>query len=114
MAFTVTDVLVSANLEGTDKALRILNLNFDASYAAGGEAFTPADVQLSTIDFVAITAVPGAKTGRWVEFNPTGNLLVVKQSDNPNVAAAPGVEVPNLTDLSGLNIRVLAIGTKEA
>lgn len=46
----VTDVVSTLNLEGSNKALHIIDFAFDGAYPAGGEAITAADCQLSTID----------------------------------------------------------------
>lgn len=49
----VADVVVTTNLEGTGKALRVVDFSFDGAYPAGGEVILPADVQLATIDSVS-------------------------------------------------------------
>ena len=78
-----------------DLRYKVIQLAFDASYASGGESFTPADVGMDFFYLVQCNPT-GGYTVRWIK---STNLLQVFEGDNPNVAAAPGVE-PGADDLS--------------
>jgi hypothetical protein len=108
MALTVTDVLTTSNIEGTDKGLRIVDITFDNSYLADGEAITPAELQLSTIDvFIADVKQAATLLDNEVFYDYANGKLVA-------VVGSTGVEVANAVDLSGVTVRALVIGTKEA
>lgn len=103
MAVT-TDVLATLNLEGSDKALRIVDFAFDGAYPAGGEPITAAELQLSSIDdimfhnkaisdFIAVFVNSTSKIG----------LQVISTAAEAGAGAAGAVVV-----------RGWALGTKEA
>lgn len=75
-------------------------IDFDDSYATGGEELTPAMVGLSEIKMV-IAPVKGGYAFEWDAGN--GTLMVIDLSD--------GQEVADQTDLSSLtDVAVLVIG----
>jgi len=79
-----------------------------ASYAAGGFSVTLGDLKrVESVLFV------GSNGGYLCEENGiTNNTVTVKvyQFDYAATAAGPAVEVPDATDLSGVNFTVIAIG----
>ncbi len=100
----VTDVVSFLNFEGSNKGIRIVDFAFDGAYPAGGEAITPGDVQLSTIDFAV--AVNNAISDFQVQYLPaTGKLAAVVISTAAEAGAAA---------VGSLVSRMLVIGTKEA
>lgn len=103
MAVT-TDVLTTLNLEGSDKALRVVDFAFDGAYPAGGEAITAAEMQLSSIDFVA--PVNKALSDFIIQFNPSTSKLGV-------IVASTGLEA-GAAAVGSLVARCLVLGTKEA
>ena len=105
MALVFTDVLVTANLEGTGKALRVIDVTGDTSYPTGGTAITPAQLQLSTVDAVFITPKTVA-ADTFATYNPTTGKLVVQ-------VMSTAAEVANTTNLSAQSYRILAIGNPE-
>lgn len=99
----VADVVVTTNLEGTGKALRVVDFAFDGAYPAGGEAIAVGDVQLATIDFLA--AVNKAGNDFICNYIPsTGKLFVIVA--NTGVEAGAGV-------LGAVVFRCLVIGDRE-
>lgn len=99
----IADVVVTANLEGTGKALRIVDFSFDGAYPAGGEAIAASDVQLATIDHL----VASNKAGNdfLVNYIPsTGKLFALVA--NTGVEAGAGA-------VGSLVVRCLVIGDRE-
>lgn len=100
----VTDVVSTINIEGTDKALRIVDFSFDGAYPAGGEAVTAADLQLSSIDDVLFhnKAISDFLP---VFVNSTSKIALIVPSTGVEAGAgAAGAVV----------VRGWALGTKEA
>lgn len=83
-------------------------VTFDSSYATGGETFTAADLGLSSITDVSIEDASGYNI--FWNRSTTAPTLQVFQGDNTNVAAAPGIQVPNATNLSTLTTRIKVTG----
>lgn len=99
----VADVVVTTNLEGTGKALRIVDFSFDGAYPAGGEVILPADVQLATIDDVV------AHNKGLTDFMPvwqpaTGKLAVLVISTAAEAGAAA---------VGALVVRAVIVGDRE-
>lgn len=103
MAVT-TDVLATLNLEGTDKALRVVDFAFDGAYPAGGEAITAAELQLASIDDVMFhnKAISDFLP---VFVNGTSKIAVIVPSTGLEAGAAA---------VGSLVVRGWALGTKEA
>lgn len=100
----VTDVVSGLNFEGSNKGFRIVDFAFDGAYPAGGEAITPADVQLLTID--TLIATNNAISDFIVNWIPsTGKLAAVVGSTGVEAGAAA---------VGALVTRAIVIGTKEA
>ena len=100
----IADIVVTANIEGTGKALRIVDFSFDGAYPAGGEAITAADVQLATID--DLSAHNKAITDFLPVYVPsTGKLAVIVPSTG--VEAGAGA-------VGALVVRCIVIGDREA
>lgn len=106
MALAVLDVVSSANLVGTDKGFRVAQVTFDNSYPTGGEAITPAELQLSSVDFVVPTT-DSALADKLVYWNPSTAKLLVQ-------VISTAAEAANASDQSALVVRVFVFGTVEA
>ena len=128
MAATFSQLL---NTVVGNKRLVVTEVTFDASYATGGEAFTPANVGLNVFDAVLVEQ----PSGYFVQFDRANNKLIVRSpqaaiaahSHTENTAAtytqnattvtggaitaAAGAEVVAATDLSTLKAVVVTIGT---
>lgn len=79
-------------------------------YATGGVPVTAADLGLGSVVFVDAPVAAGYT----FEYDYVNSKLKAFRGDNPNAAAAPGVEVSNAVDLSAVIPRVWAIGTPRA
>jgi hypothetical protein len=103
MALGITDVEVTANLEGSDRKVVVLTITGDAAYGAGGYAVTPAQLQLSTIDGIFFTST-GVASDMVATYNPaTGKIVFQVMS---TAAEASG-------NVSAFSFRALAIGQRE-
>ena len=109
MALTTT--VTKAGVVG-DMKYRIATVLWDSSYATAGEAFTPADVGLSTIFGCVTLGVSGTdKTaGVLVNFNSASSKLQAFGADGSLAAAGSLREVANTVDLSGTTSIVMFIG----
>lgn len=118
--------------------MRVVDITFDASYPAGGEAISADDVGLSQVIDTMLPAVAVASsnflnvaynpaTGKLMAYYPTGGSVaapttVAQPVGNTgatavtsSVATLPivpgaGKEVGNGADLSAFKVRVIAIG----
>jgi len=96
------------------KALRpqfmdVVSFAGDSSYPTGGTAFD-ALFQAKTKDQrnpIAVIAIDGG--GYQVAYDRATGKLKLYQGDNDNSADAPGIEVPNATNLSAVTFVVLVI-----
>jgi hypothetical protein len=106
MALTFVEVFKTNGLE--TKRMHAYNVSLDSSYPTGGEVIAPGDVGLTRID----ECLPATGTlGYQFEWDQTNKKLIVYQGDNTNAAAAPGIQVPNTTNLAALvNILCLFFG----
>lgn len=95
MAATVTIVKRSKYL---NRKVTIADVALDNSYPTGGEAVTPSQFGLSSIDQVIIDGGNGYRP----QFDYTNNKIKVYTS--------AGTETTNTTDLSALTLRVQAVG----
>jgi hypothetical protein len=100
MALTVSKISGRENAETSGAGWRtVRRIAFDASYTTGGLALTKAQLGFSKApDWVEISP----KQGYTFEYVPATEKVKVYQGDNTNVAAAPGIEVANATNLSAL------------
>lgn len=94
MALTVNTV--TRNVVGNQR-MNLVDVTFDNSYPTGGEVITPNQLGLTGIDAVIAFGNGSYNVVR------EGNALVAYDATN-------GLEVTNLTDLSSLTVRCLAIG----
>lgn len=80
-------------------------ITLDNSYATGGEAVTLAQLGLSRLDFLSVTAGIGYLP-TWDGSTSTPKILVYRQT----AATGAFVEVPSTTDMSATTVRFLAFG----
>lgn len=76
------------------------------TYTTGGLALAATDIGLRKIHYLQA----GPSAGYSFVYDYTNSKLLVYQGDNANVGAAPGIEVPNTTNLAAVNTRLHAIG----
>ena len=84
---------------------KVYDVQFDSSYATGGEALAPADVGLDSI----LWFDGGAAAGRITEYDYANSKLKAFQA---TAAAGAHAEVGAATDLSSITVRCLIVGTK--
>jgi hypothetical protein len=80
-------------------------ITFDSSYATGGEAVTLAQLGLSRLDYLIVTAGIGYLP-TWDGSLTTPKVLLYRQT----AATGAFAEVPSTTDMSATTVRFLAIG----
>lgn len=80
-------------------------ITFDSSYATGGEAVTLAELGLSRLDYLVVTAGIGYLP-TWDGSLTTPKVLLYRQT----AATGAFAEVPSETDMSATTVRFLAIG----
>lgn len=80
-------------------------ITFDSSYATGGEAVTLAQLGLSRLDYLVVTAGIGYLP-TWNSSLTAPTVLLYRQTG----ATGAFVEVPSTTDMSATTVRFLAIG----
>lgn len=83
----------------------VADVTLSSSYATNGDTFTKAQFEvLGNIDAIVVAGNPGG-----YQWDPdlTNLKFKMRQGDNTNAAAAPGIEVPNTTNLSTVTGRVL-------
>lgn len=85
-----------------------VQLTSGANYTTGGEGFDVAQVPGFKSAVYDVTGdIAGGYQVQWI---PSTKKLLVRQGDNPNVAAAPGVEVGLNTNLSAVTARIFVLG----
>ena len=80
-------------------------ITFDSSYATGGEEVTLAQLGLSRLDYLIVTAGIGYLP-TWDGSLTTPKVLLYRQTAATNAL----IEVPSTTDMSATTVRFLAIG----
>ena len=80
-------------------------ITFDSSYATGGEAVTLAQLGLSRLDYLFVTAGIGYLP-TWDSSLTTPKVLLYRQTG----ATGAFVEVPSTTDMSATTVRFYAVG----
>lgn len=80
-------------------------ITFDSSYATGGEAVTLAQLGLSRLDYLVVTAGIGYLP-TWDGSLTTPKVLLYRQT----AATGAFAEVPSTTDMSSTTVHFLAIG----
>jgi len=107
--FTPAQPIASSRRMSGNQRQVIGTITFDASYPTGGLAITPGQFGLTAITDVKVA---GGTSGYHVFWNrsTTAPTLQVFQGDNANVAAAPGIQVPNATNLSTLVVDIEVMG----
>jgi hypothetical protein len=104
MALTVTKVKGYSEQQLGKVAGAIADVQFDNSYATGGEAVTPAMFGFKQL--IAIqdldTAITAGAAGKQTEWDKTNGKL--------KLLTGALVEAANLSDQSGVTRRVLALG----
>lgn len=99
-------------LLGTERVVRA-TITFDASYPTGGEAFTAAQLGLTSLKDVQPYAGLGSSTTGYVPVwnrSVSSPLLLVLMGDNNNASDGPLIEVANTTDLSAFVCQIRAVG----
>ena len=111
MAATVTRT--SENPLGTRWLVTgTISFTGDTSYPTGGEAFTPSQVGLYTLDDISIRNTNSGYMPVW-NGSKTAPKLMVFYGDNNNASDGPLIEVPNATDLSAqTGFQFTAIGRR--
>lgn len=98
----VTSTILKKRVPGNRREV-VGTVTFDNSYPTGGEAWVAETATgLSTIDYIHFTPVNGYTFQR----NAAGTLLLAYVSG--------GTEVANLTDLSAITTRFVAVGLPDA
>lgn len=80
-------------------------ITFDSSYATGGEEVTLAQLGLSRLDYLVVTAGIGYLP-TWDGSLTTPKVLLYRQT----AATGAFAQVPSTTDMSATTVRFLAIG----
>lgn len=80
-------------------------ITLDSSYVTGGEAVTLAQLGLSRLDFLCLTAGIGYLP-TWDGSTTAPKVLVYRQT----AATGAFAEVPSTTDMSATTVRFLAYG----
>ena len=80
-------------------------ITFDSSYATGGEEITLAQLGLSLLDYLIVTAGIGYLP-TWDGSLTTPKVLLYRQT----AATSAFIQVPSTTDMSATTVRFLAIG----
>jgi len=80
-------------------------ITFDSSYATGGEAVTLAQLGLSRLDYLIVTAGIGYLP-TWDGSLTSPKVLLYRQT----AATGAFVEVPSTTDMSATTVRFIAFG----
>lgn len=95
MALTIS--VVSSDVIGTRRQV-VGNLTFDSSYLTGGEPITPGSLGLYQIEQMEVEPASGF-IPRWNR-SMTAPTVQLFQGDNANASPAPGLEVPNATNVA--------------
>jgi hypothetical protein len=103
LAFTVQNQVLNGNRRETYGTV-----TFDNSYLTGGEPFTARDIGLNNIERVNVENSAGYQIA-WNR-SASAPTLIVYQGDNANASPAPGVQVPNTTNLSAVVATFRAVG----
>jgi hypothetical protein len=85
----------------------VFDFVFDSSYATGGESLTPEDLGLKQIETLDVVESPD---GYSFTYDRASKKLLAFRYDYPNASAGPAIEVPNGTNLSAVNGRLVARG----
>lgn len=97
----------------------VLELAFSGAYVAGGEVVAPTfESLLKTIGAGTVMfVIMAGKLGYNFDYDYVNKKVIVRQGDNTNVAAAPGLEIPVAAYPAGLSglaagnrVRVLVKG----
>ena len=108
MALTYTFDANSPQIDSKQRRVKG-TVTFDSSYATGGLTVTPASLGLTSITDIEVHAQSADYRVNWNRSTSAPKLLAY-QGDNANASAAPGIEVPNTTNLSTLVCRFTAWG----
>ena len=100
----VTTIITGPEVPGNRKFVTA-TITFDSSYATGGEPLIIADLGLSRIDYITVSSGNGYH-GAWDGSLTAPKILAYRQT----AATGALVEVPNTTDVSTLNFKVLVFG----
>lgn len=91
----------------------IVDVTFDSSYPAGGEAVTAADFGLNTIRTVlpAVAVDPDtADNALVVAFDHTNSKILLFWANNDGGADGPLIEVADTTDVAAYTARLVVYG----
>lgn len=106
MAATYTGL--SLNRVGINKQVSG-TFTFDTSYPTGGLAFSPALVGLYSIQSLEVEAGFGGYLAVW-DKSTSAPKVILYQGDNANASPAPGVQVPNTTNVATVTVTFIATG----
>lgn len=109
MALTITKVGRSTVFG--DRRVRFFDITFDTSYPTGGEALTPANLELTRIDFLQAHS-KGDDPAYVVNYDYTNEKILVfgVEQDADAAVTEPFDQENDTADLSGLIVRVMVIG----
>lgn len=109
MALTLTSV--KKDVWGTTRC-HVWDVTFDNSYPTGGESLTGADLGLPHQVFLVVANSKGDDASYKVDYDYANELLKVSgvQQDADAAVTEPFDEEDDEADLSGLIVRVVAIG----
>lgn len=112
MALTVTALRPSTDVLGA-RPHRFLKATFDSSYASGGEAldlraYRPATAPQAEPQIVQVTPENIAAAGYQFVYDKVNHKLIATWVDT-SVDGAPLADVASTTDLSGVQVNIVAI-----
>lgn len=95
-----------------DLAFRIVDVTLDNSYVTGGWPVSAQSLGLGSNGVVQFVLLSGSgRNGYLLEYDHTAKTIKASQGDNPNVAAAPGVQLAAASAvLNGVVVRLLVFG----
>lgn len=109
MALGTITVIEAAKAPGPLRA-DIVSIVGDSSYPTGGSAFDAAiATALGLKNYNVLAVLPVDCKGYVPGYDESSGKLKFYQGDNTNAAAAPGVEVANTTNLSGVTFKVCVL-----
>lgn len=111
MALGTVTIVKENNMEFGPQRNDLVSFAGDGSYPTGGtanfQALYRAALGKGNLEIVGV--LPQGTGGYTVTYNKATDKLQVFHGDNNNAADAPGVEVPNATDLSGTTFRCIVM-----
>lgn len=109
MALSLVDKRPKDNQIKGNTEMRIIQITGDSSYPTNGWALTPANLRLSTIDFISVPAAGGIV----FEYDYTNQKLKAYRQKDPGNAGGADIALPevgNGVSLSTIVTRAFVIG----